>query len=116
MVEKNPHPSHCFQLNYGKAQKSLKAHGLLIPSYTVMHFWAENVKYVMPCLPQTFSAFNILKTEDPFFIKNPPNINSFLLGWYPPQKKKNHPKPNPSKKWGMFAGITFCENMSFRED
>lgn len=93
---KNTHPTHCFQLNYGKAQKSLKAHGLLIPSYTVMHFWAENVKYVIPCLPQTFIALNILKIEDTFFIKNPPNINSFLLGWL------------ITKKWGMFASITSC--------
>lgn len=69
MVEKKTHSIHCFDLNYGKALKSLKAHGLLIPSYIVMHFWVENVKYVMPCLPQTFIALNILKIEDTFFIK-----------------------------------------------
>lgn len=67
-----------------------------------MHFWAENVKYVIPCLPQTFIALNILKIEDTFFIKNPPNINSFLLGWLIP------------KKWGTLASTTLCKKMYFR--
>lgn len=69
-----------------------------------MHFWAENVKYVISCLPQTFIALNILKIENTFFIKNPPNINSFLLGWL------------VRKKWGMFASIALSENMYFRAD